>query len=1227
MKNTCVCFEFIWCVGPTFLYARPVTSDIFTFLNRAIIVLKLYANFKYGKNSNFFFTIRINYVDLNCYNMDTNSEVNVAKLLQQLEELKKKKAQRLEKLKKIGYRNRKNIVVTTSEDRNNHSTSFQSNQSILPIHNSGNKPEKSASIVNYCNCSAYLHGSTYKCIQCTATVCFENALSVENNSNFKSQSKSTETYKAEDSENLALCTNVSKIFFKNNNSCASKVTDVFNKNPECYEVLNQNIKDLTNIIAINQTLNSCKVNEQNIRKRSTSECSKNAENCENKKKLKMSENILINTHTPMPHEFISRSSYVLTEKNAENNKNNEYLVSTANYENCIESSLSHNTTCFLSSDVLDVENDKNVLENIKKCVHFEKNFLSQDNPKINTQNMASVVKCANSVLSSVSPINQNDNKVSGNNYSENIVDSPSSLKESCETLQEFKKNNESFAVTDTVLDAIEHVKISKPIDASCCILESFPFEAKKSSYVSKQLDNTHNESSAVEIVISSNLKSDSPTAEVVDNTQSNCVMEENFLIPLVYKKSKLLDSHDSANVDQCEYDEEGDGNHTPSLLDCVITKSHQARIKDSSFISKETSIVVKLNNVNEDGLDPDALTADIDFNSSIESVEVNDTVDNFLTDLKDPECPLLYHNELVILPQNVESHSVVKSNAEICTPDSEVFTIPETELFDSSHSNENDTVIENKVCVNNKPNWEKEKDISAMQRIDSYIIAEFNKASNNQILTNVQNENIVTVADSFNICEPFIPKNIQKCDINNFPEKNIFSETLCGTSNQLHTIQETILLEIEDTEELGSCKEFPVAEGVHVKINPSRQCEHPEVSQSNIQLTYSFHNNIGEAVRDIKLVYFNHSNYAFIQHITWIQAWRQEENKNWIKVFSHKVGKLHLKEMCCSMDDNYLVLVMLLSSDQEYCLQFLLFEKEARVIKLMEHTHWLQNKCSENTVLLCGLEDLKFTTAQGNNESFEVFVHVFNCLEENPRLLTTILGSTTGNLKSMCSIEKLPNALMGTSDTTLYVWHLLEARLVISVQLQPPEPIAIESCIWATIENGLVFFISISEDEQGYGMCQLLAANLATGFCQIVMTYTLQALRKSKIFSDKNVKVIYNEPFIAALCKDGAFLWSVMNEYCCAALEDPDATAMAFGKRNDIIIVGNSTSHSWELMSTGAVFFCTQKNESQSIIRTWQEKGVGAPSVTAAKPKLRVTESLLGWGLGERKPSYMPNPA
>ncbi|GIY62687.1 uncharacterized protein CEXT_451691 [Caerostris extrusa] len=228
----------------------------------------------------------------------------------------------------------------------------------------------------------------------------------------------------------------------------------------------------------------------------------------------------------------------------------------------------------------------------------------------------------------------------------------------------------------------------------------------------------------------------------------------------------------------------------------------------------------------------------------------------------------------------------------------------------------------------------------------------------------------------------------------------------------------------------------------------------------------------------------------------------------------------------------------------------------------MEHTHWLQNRGSEEKLLLCGLKDLKFATAQGNEESFEVFIHAFS-LEENPRILTAVLGSTMSGLKSLCNIEKLPNALMGLSDSTLYVWHLLEARLVTSVYLQSSEPLIVMNSIWATIENGLVFFMAVCENEDGFPICQLLAANLATGYCQIVMTYSLKPSHESDSFSNKSIKAIYNEPFLAASCKDGAFLWTATNEYCCAALEtDAEVTAMAINTNNNgtvSVVIGNAT--------------------------------------------------------------------
>jgi hypothetical protein len=59
-------------------------------------------------------------------------------------------------------------------------------------------------------------------------------------------------------------------------------------------------------------------------------------------------------------------------------------------------------------------------------------------------------------------------------------------------------------------------------------------------------------------------------------------------------------------------------------------------------------------------------------------------------------------------------------------------------------------------------------------------------------------------------------------------------------------------------------------------------------------------------------------------------------------------------------------------------------------------------------------------------------------------------------------------------------------------------------------------------------------------------------------------------------------------------------------------------------MSTGAVFLAHKKNESQSVIRTWREKRVGSPSLTAAQPRLSVADSSPGWGLGEGEASYTP---
>lgn len=53
---------------------------------------------------------------------------------------------------------------------------------------------------------------------------------------------------------------------------------------------------------------------------------------------------------------------------------------------------------------------------------------------------------------------------------------------------------------------------------------------------------------------------------------------------------------------------------------------------------------------------------------------------------------------------------------------------------------------------------------------------------------------------------------------------------------------------------------------------------------------------------------------------------------------------LLLVQICVTMDEDNLVIVMLLTGEEKYCLQFLLFEKDTKVIKLMENTHWLENR-------------------------------------------------------------------------------------------------------------------------------------------------------------------------------------------------------------------------------------------------------------------------------------------
>ncbi|GJQ73913.1 hypothetical protein Trydic_g18847 [Trypoxylus dichotomus] len=51
--------------------------------------------------------------------------------------------------------------------------------------------------------------------------------------------------------------------------------------------------------------------------------------------------------------------------------------------------------------------------------------------------------------------------------------------------------------------------------------------------------------------------------------------------------------------------------------------------------------------------------------------------------------------------------------------------------------------------------------------------------------------------------------------------------------------------------------------------------------------------------------------------------------------------------------------------------------------------------------------------------------------------------------------------------------------------------------------------------------------------------------------------------------------------------------------------------------------FLQIKNQSQSVICTWRERRMGAPFLTAAKPRLRIVDNSSGWGLSEGETGYM----
>ncbi|GBL99070.1 hypothetical protein AVEN_227567-1 [Araneus ventricosus] len=1084
-----------------------------------------------------------------------DSDVYVAKLLEQLEELNKKKARRLKKLKKLTKVHGKDAASTSTENVS---------ALVSPLQNIQNnsvstclEEKENITDLNYSNCS-FLNNTAHNCIQSTAKESNENYTRTNNSSsslNFESNSNNACLDKSLTNSTV---NNVPELSIKKTqNNHSENGSDLFSENSNSDERLNQNIKDLSSSFCLNNPLNGLEENQRKMRKRSTSEISENAENSsfENKKKFKLSEDVPGNAdistkYVSENNDLSDQNDCVFSDKTEQplSNINRNCVISSKTSDDCNEDSLSHNMTCFMSYSLFIGEEDNdNIQSNIEKSVKCVDLAELLPNPEENMQNLVSVTTCINSIISSPLISGQNDLKVSDSleNSDVQIVSS----KHPSEIMQETKCNDGSSHVSDIALHSFKELETTETSDFLVNIVKT------PDTQILDNLCEAH--------ILPESTKIESAATAI--KFDENLLVEEVVLPPQnpVHRNSFKSDSHSSVdsqkpfntwseNEIQWEFAKDGNEvneNLTPSLLDSAVTHSHQTELKykcvEENKIMNGDSVgnpvtVVQTIDISDDGLVDDALTADIDFNSSM-SLEVSDTADSLLNESSKEQiaASLSSYNGHLMQEQNMQCDTNAEGNTEVCVLDTEIFTIPETEFFESSHSNEVDTVIENKACIEQ----------------------EHGPTSNHSISINPKDDILAgAITDSLQTFGQFTSNNAEKYNDSNFPNEQ-FSETLCGTLDLLHTVQETLLLEAEDTQHVRN-QNIPVTERFSIERYSSSGKEIAGESNANVTLTHSFHSDIGEAVQNIKFIDFSHSSYVFIQHITWIQIWHQEVNKDWIKVFSHEVGdKLQLKDICCSTDTDYLILIMLLKSEEMYCLQFLLFEKERKVIKLMEHTHWLKNKCSDNPVLLCGLEGLKFAVAQGNEDRFEVFVHVFNCLEENPRLLTAVLGSTVGSLKSLCSIEKLPNALMGTSESTLYVWHVLEARLVTSVNLQSSDPLLIENCIWATIENGLVFFIAVCKTNSSQG-CELLAANLATGFCQRVMLYSIRPARGSETFSDKNIKAIYKEPFLAVTCAEGTFLWCVTNEYCCAALDkDADVSALAIHRDDDTVsvVVGNRT--------------------------------------------------------------------
>ncbi|KAG8178145.1 hypothetical protein JTE90_006284 [Oedothorax gibbosus] len=1093
----------------------------------------------------------------------TDSNVYVAELLQQLEELKRKKARRLQKLKKLKKTPSHNESV--GKDISRGSTETVSPSGISKQDNSVSKCAK---------CGLSLISKSSACIQCISTEHKEN--------------------KPKDSDKYGITLDGESIVPEN-------LTIV---DPETAKFVkpglkHKNLKEISNLNSIDEV--------QNGDSQSVFESVSNKIDADSKERLscakKQRKRLAAAENDPEEGDHKKLKLSKETSKNISDrismvtydtfNGNNNFSSFVCENESKkkpqskgsddgIDESIFKDMSCFLSSSPL-VEDDEKIMSGIDKpnksfnesplkpSISSAVFFKDIHNSLVfNNAAEATDSDCCfqNEYVDNCKPEHKveavsNDPFLNGKStlLNTDITKQPEIVSNTVDknTLEEIPaeilgKNN-LMVLEDSTKDHVLEKKLLTESNVSCVFPTQNPFSL--SNEVTKDLKYTFSsfsvtdeptiksrEDTCEDLLTDSQLVKDLKTEDFssFENSDSpekvqpltEMLETPNLFIPNRYTKEpipeivQLNGSHNTNQLIPLNAPKVSVDNETPNLLEHCNKKipdqcNDYAPEEDDLNCIPETSALkcdkVQLNiDVNEAFYD-DAMTADIDFEST--SLEVADTLEDLLT--KSNNGSVSNHSKPSIISNEYTSINVLELNH----PETEIFTIPETVLLEPEIFNNN--TCHSGVTKDKRPH------------IQSPVFDKDKKSKTSLWLAGNSKELQSTAAEV-------------TCDY--------FEETQCDSLDQLQTIQDSVLLYAEDSRALGNCRDFPF---MLKKVKKESLLGVEEISVEDqdavIKFSCSLQGDIDEPVKDIKLVTFNERSYIFIQHLTWIQAWREEESKDWSKIFSHQVDdELQLKEICFTKDSKHLILIMLLHGDQVHCLQFLLFESEARVIKLMEHTHWMNNKCPEETVLLCSLEDLQFATAQGKDH-FEVFVHIFSSLDDHPRLAMVSLGSTPGLLHSLCRIEKLPNALMGTSHSTLYVWHLLEARLVTSVSLQLPDQLTIEKCIWATIESGLVFLMMVCKGKDDFQSCQLLATNLATGFCQTAMAYSFMPSKESQYVKNKNLKAIYNEPFLAVSSEDGCFLWSVSEEYCFAALGSKTrVTAVNIGNdREDqlILAVGN----------------------------------------------------------------------